>query len=672
MPKNKKSNKLPYVHIDMVSEEEESFPGADAPADGGSSVKVQPFAEESPEGPSAQKAFAQAQPVVDGFQQKGAGAPQQGPSSHQPRPQPEAAPFPGYGQYPSEVISASQNGLARHFLSSQVPADEDQVVQIAPFVIPVFRPSESPQGEPAGGKAPMGSEAAQEARPQDSQVSGQASNPRILSQMRQDPQAQHGTLQQQTGSQPAIQPVGGQPFWQAEHPAQWPPQQQTPQGMRAVQGQMQARRQGSFQPPQGAPGMQAQYGQQQAHHDQQGPSQQGQRPSQQGRPAFQAEGGFQQPQQPSGQPTQQLQLQQRRQQQQFQQASTQGGGHSAHVQGAPWQGQPSQQADPRQAASVSRQASQQIGIQQPGPMAQAFQPAQVRQSPSVRPSTNPTMQPGGANQASQMPHAGQMGQAPHANLTPQANQASRSGQASGGFSPQAQASKGSPQPNAKQGHSSTEGLGDPLLDAKAIEESPMFNKPPVSIEEGMRKSESGRKMKRRVLAAVLAVAVLAAVGAGVFFVLSGQGGMPQSGGNGPSAPASQQNASGQAGSGSSSSSSASSSGSASSGGDLSGTVVYQYSANTASGVEYKVEETVSFQSNGDCESSKMDMTFPDEASAKTFTDNLARDYGASFKLESLNGANAVVTIDNSGLHLSRDEYENALRYSVDDLVVLKK
>ncbi len=68
----------------------------------------------------------------------------------------------------------------------------------------------------------------------------------------------------------------------------------------------------------------------------------------------------------------------------------------------------------------------------------------------------------------------------------------------------------------------------------------------------------------------------------------------------------------------------------------------------------------------------MDMTFPDEASATAFVSNLARDYGSNFTLDQQNGANAVVTIDNSGLHLDRDEYENALRYSVDDLVILKK
>lgn len=217
-------------------------------------------------------------------------------------------------------------------------------------------------------------------------------------------------------------------------------------------------------------------------------------------------------------------------------------------------------------------------------------------------------------------------------------------------------------------------VGDPLLDAKAIEESPMFDKPPVSIEEGMRKSTKGRKVRRRVIVAILVVLVLAGGGIGAYVALSQQGVVPQISIETKTVPVTPQGSSSQAGS-SSSASSSSGSTSAPSGtgsGDLSGTVVYQYSANTASGVQYKVEETVSFQANGDCQSSTMNMTFPDAASAKTFTDNLARDYGSSFKLDSLNGENAVVTIDNSGLHLSRDEYENALRYSVSDLVVLGK
>lgn len=229
---------------------------------------------------------------------------------------------------------------------------------------------------------------------------------------------------------------------------------------------------------------------------------------------------------------------------------------------------------------------------------------------------------------------------------------------------------------AKPGEpSSTSKVGDPLLDAKAIEESPMFDKPPVSIKEGMKKSESGRKMRRRVIVVILLVLLLAGGGIAAYTVLSQQGVVPQISIETKTVPVTPQGSSSQAESSSSAASSSRSSSSASSGtgsGDLSGTVVYQYSANTASGVEYKVEETVSFQANGDCQSSTMNMTFPDAASAKTFTDNLARDYGSSFKLDSLNGANAVVTIDNSGLHLSRDEYENALRYSVVDLIVLGK
>lgn len=220
----------------------------------------------------------------------------------------------------------------------------------------------------------------------------------------------------------------------------------------------------------------------------------------------------------------------------------------------------------------------------------------------------------------------------------------------------------------------------PLVDSEAAEESTLFDKPPVSIEEGMRKSTSGRKKRRRVIIILAILIVLLGGGAAAYLILSEQGVVPRISIETATVPVTSQDSSngGNANAANASNSSAASSATdpgttpdTPAGGDLSGTVVYQYTANTASGVEYKVEETVTFQANGDCQSSTMNMTFPDAASAKTFTDNLARDYGTSFKLDSLNGNNAVVTIDNSGLHLTRDEYENALRYSVSDLVVNK-
>lgn len=222
--------------------------------------------------------------------------------------------------------------------------------------------------------------------------------------------------------------------------------------------------------------------------------------------------------------------------------------------------------------------------------------------------------------------------------------------------------------------SSASTVGEPLLDSKAIEDSAMFDKPPVSLEEGMRKSASGHRVRKRVIIIVAIVAVLLGGAIAGYILLSEQGVVPRISIETATVQVSPQSSSSANGSASSAASNATDPGSAPevpAGGDLSGSVVYQYTANTASGVEYKVEETVTFQSNGDCQSSTMNMTFPDEASAKNFTDNLARDYGSSFRLDSLNGNNAVVTIDNSGLHLTRDEYENALRYSVSDLVVTK-
>ena len=85
-----------------------------------------------------------------------------------------------------------------------------------------------------------------------------------------------------------------------------------------------------------------------------------------------------------------------------------------------------------------------------------------------------------------------------------------------------------------------------------------------------------------------------------------------------------------------------------------------------------MEETATFSDDGYCQFTTMKMRFPDAEKAKSFTDNLALDYGNTFTLDSLDGANATVTIDNSALRLDREKYEESLRYSVEDLVILKK
>ena len=68
----------------------------------------------------------------------------------------------------------------------------------------------------------------------------------------------------------------------------------------------------------------------------------------------------------------------------------------------------------------------------------------------------------------------------------------------------------------------------------------------------------------------------------------------------------------------------------------------------------------------------MVLGFPDEAACADFLENLQRDYGSAYALDSQEGANATVTIDITSLKLDREEYEDALRYSVEDLTVLKK
>lgn len=234
------------------------------------------------------------------------------------------------------------------------------------------------------------------------------------------------------------------------------------------------------------------------------------------------------------------------------------------------------------------------------------------------------------------------------------------------------------------------GLGAPLIDEKAIEQSPMFSSPPVPLAEGMEKDTS--KRKRNIILIVAIIVAVVAITVAITLVLTlGGGASNLSGGNDASQntqtneqnASSSGNASGNSSSANSSSSSntssnsrnsSSSSSSNSQGGATSGqsgTVTFQYVARTAAGKEYRVEEVVEFGDDGDCGYSTMDMTFEDDATAKAFTDSLARDYGSTFKLDLLEGPHAIATIDNSGLHLNREEYENALRYSVTDLMVYK-
>lgn len=237
----------------------------------------------------------------------------------------------------------------------------------------------------------------------------------------------------------------------------------------------------------------------------------------------------------------------------------------------------------------------------------------------------------------------------------------------------------------------------------------MFDQPPVSIEKGMEGVDSKRKKRNIIIAAVIAVLVVAIAACAIAFAVAGGSSLPflqapatsstqddgsasgsdanGSGASGSSGDASSAGSGSAAGgdsasgadsgsgaaAGSGSGSGSGAAGSESSNSDLSGEVTYTYTATTAAGKEYAVEDVVTFGADGDCLTSRMRMTFSDESTAKSFTDSLMRQYKTKMTLESLDGAVAVALIDASDWALSRDEYESALRYSsnVKDLNVYK-
>lgn len=247
---------------------------------------------------------------------------------------------------------------------------------------------------------------------------------------------------------------------------------------------------------------------------------------------------------------------------------------------------------------------------------------------------------------------------------------------------------------SKPSTSADDDIGKPLLDEQAIEESSMFDRPPIPIEKGMQGIEDKRK-RQGIMLAIIALVMVAGVATGIIAAIALGGGLSSSassaessqgtgveassheGSDGSSQGSSNDggssesdSGSGAAGSGGSSSGlEDGSSGSESSSKGQSGDVTYTYIAKTSAGKEYSVEETVTFDSDGDCLTSRMCMTFSDDATAKAFTDALQRDYGSKLTLESLEGSFAIVEVDNSALRLDRKEYENALRYSVTDLNV---
>lgn len=195
----------------------------------------------------------------------------------------------------------------------------------------------------------------------------------------------------------------------------------------------------------------------------------------------------------------------------------------------------------------------------------------------------------------------------------------------------------------------------PLLDANTIENSTIFDQPPIPIDVGMRVAETSHRRGRVILIFIMIIAAIV-VGVCVTYVFSHTGEE-----EGVTDQTTEQT--------SSSSTSSSAAGSSNQG---AGSVVYQYSALTANGKTYNVQETATFNDAGICEFTTMRMEFPDAATAKEFTDALTRDYGDKLTLENLEGSTATVIINNAGLGMNREQYEDSLSRSVEDLVVLKK
>lgn len=105
--------------------------------------------------------------------------------------------------------------------------------------------------------------------------------------------------------------------------------------------------------------------------------------------------------------------------------------------------------------------------------------------------------------------------------------------------------------------------------------------------------------------------------------------------------------------------------------DRSGTVVYRYTMG-GEGDERSVTETVAFGRDGLCETSSLEMQFADAQAAQAFLADLKQDYGSSLKEGEASGASAFAVVDVSANRLDREQYEDELRVSVEDLAIVRK
>lgn len=106
--------------------------------------------------------------------------------------------------------------------------------------------------------------------------------------------------------------------------------------------------------------------------------------------------------------------------------------------------------------------------------------------------------------------------------------------------------------------------------------------------------------------------------------------------------------------------------------NLSGEVVYRYTTSQGGEGEQSVTETVAFGRDGLCTTSTLEAQFADEEAAASFVESLRNDYGSALKEAATDGANAKVTVDVSPNKLDREAYEDTLRISVEDLMIVKK
>lgn len=212
---------------------------------------------------------------------------------------------------------------------------------------------------------------------------------------------------------------------------------------------------------------------------------------------------------------------------------------------------------------------------------------------------------------------------------------------------------------------------DPEIEAIGAGPSIMFDEPPSSIGESMRLAESehrrGFAFKVAVGGAIGAAAV--AVVALLAFNLSFLTEAPEGADDGTPAVQQRQTTSDEA---LDVSEARGGQGSRQPERDLSGTVVYRYTASGSDGEERPTVETVSFGRDGLCETSTIEVELSDAEAAQAFVEGLERDFGSAYREGSAEGATARATVDVSANRLDREAYEDELRVSVEDLAIVKK